>query len=371
MKRFTIAAAALTAAASTASAGGVDRSGQSIAPLYQEGNYAEISFGVVSPSVSGTVGPAASGDMAESYSQFGAAYKADINEQLSFALIFDQPFGADVNYPVGGTYPLQGSTAELNSNAITAIARYKMNDRFSVHGGLRYQSLEATASLPFLAGYTANGETDYGTGYLVGAAYEIPDIALRLALTYNSKINHDIRTTETGPVPSVSNTRVEAPQSLNLDFQTGIAANTLLFGGVRWVEWSEFDISPVGYRTATTNPGNPSGSSLVSYADDTFTYSLGVGRKFSETFSGSISVSYENSNGGFASNLGPTDGKFGITLGGQYTVDNVEISGGVNYTWIGNANTQVPVGAFPTPPATSSFTDNSAIGVGMKIGVTF
>ena len=360
MKQFAIAAAALTAAASTATAGGVDRSGQSIAPLYQEGTYAEISFGVVSPSVSGTQPPgAASGDMADSYSQFGAAFKTDINEQLSFALIFDQPFGADVNYPVGGTYPLQGSTAELNSNAITAIARYKMNDRFSVHGGLRYQSLEATASLPFLVGYTANGEKDYGSGYLLGAAYEIPDIALRVALTYNSKIKHDIRTTETGPVPSVSNTRVETPQSLNLDFQTGIAANTLLFGGVRWVEWSEFDITPIGYSTAT------GGSSLVSYADDTYTYSLGVGRKFSETFSGSVSVSYEKSNGGFASNLGPTDGKFGVTLGGQYTVDNVEISGGVNYTWIGDANTQTPT------PAISSFTDNSAIGVGMKIGVTF
>ena len=354
MKQFAIAAAALTAAASTATAGGVDRSGQSIAPLYQEGNYAEISFGVVSPSVSGTVGPAASGDVAESYSQFGAAYKADINEQLSFALIFDQPFGADISYPPGGAYPLQGSTAELNSNALTAIMRYKMNDRFSVHGGLRYQSLEATASLT--SGYTANGEKDYGTGYLVGAAYEIPDIALRVALTYNSKIKHDIRTTENGAL--VTNTRVETPQSLNLDFQTGIAANTLLFGGVRWVEWSEFDITPTAYFGST-------GTSLVSYADDTYTYSLGVGRKFSETFSGSVSVSYEKSNGGFASNLGPTDGKFGVTLGGQYTVDNVEISGGVNYTWIGNANTSLG------PGATSSFTDNSAVGVGMKIGVTF
>lgn len=79
--------AVLLASTSAAMAGGIDRSGQSIAALFEKGRYAELSFGAVSPDTSG-VGSAAvgfgnSGDMTPSFLQFGAAYKADINDQFS------------------------------------------------------------------------------------------------------------------------------------------------------------------------------------------------------------------------------------------------------------------------------------------------
>ncbi|MCP6576659.1 hypothetical protein NL496_28595, partial [Klebsiella pneumoniae] len=34
------------------------------------------------------------------------------------------------------------------------------------------------------------------------------------------------------------------PQSVNLDFQTGIMANTVTFANVRWVNWKDFSIRP-------------------------------------------------------------------------------------------------------------------------------
>jgi long-chain fatty acid transport protein len=70
-------------------AGGMDRSGQSITALFEEGTYAEISFGSIDPSVTGTgidtaVGTttttAASGNVAGSYTQIGLAYKTDLND---------------------------------------------------------------------------------------------------------------------------------------------------------------------------------------------------------------------------------------------------------------------------------------------------
>jgi hypothetical protein len=53
MKKFTGAGIALLLGTTAAYAGGMDRSGQSITALFEEGTYAEISFGSVSPDVTG------------------------------------------------------------------------------------------------------------------------------------------------------------------------------------------------------------------------------------------------------------------------------------------------------------------------------
>ncbi len=362
----TIAITALLGSACAAQAGGIDRSGQSILALFESGRYAEFSLGSVSPDTSGTavagLGGFGSGDMTSSFLQLGAAYKADINDRLSYAIIYDQPFGADVDYPTGTGYFAAGSMAELDAHAITGLMRYKFENNFSVHGGVRVQSIEATAAVPFVGGYAVTGDRDIGVGYVIGGAYERPDIALRVALTYNSRIKHDVDTSESFggvPIPG-SNTHIETPQSVNLDFQTGIAQDTLLFGGIRWAEWSEFDITPVGYQGAT------GGSSLVSYDNDVFSYTLGVGRRLNDNWSVSASVGYEKSNGGFASNLGPTDGYKSLALAAIYTKDNMKITTGIRYINIGDAQTAIPGFA----PA-SNFEDNHAVAIGVKVGYTF
>lgn len=368
IKKTTTAAAAVAALATSASAGGIERTSQIVGVLFEEGRYAELSLGYVDPTVSGTAVPAlggfSSGDMATNYWLFGGAYRQDINEKLSFAIIYDQPYGANVAYPLGTNYFAQGSTANLNSNALTGLLKYKATENVSVFGGLRYQTLAANADIPFIGLYTANGAEDGGFGYVLGAAYEIPEIAFRLALTYNSEIDHDLATTETavtplGPLDVESNTPVTTPQSVNVDFQTGLNENTLLFAGIRWVEWGGFDISPTVYNQIT------GGGSLVSFDNDTITYTLGLGRRINDQLSVSGRVSYEGPTGGFASNLGPTDGALGVTLAAQYTVGSTDISFGVSYVDIGDATTSLG-GA-----AAGQFSGNYALGAGLRIGHRF
>ena len=107
MKKFTGAGIALLLGTTAAYAGGMDRSGQSITALFEEGTYAEISFGSVSPDVSGvyTLAPLPSGNIAPDYTTFGLAFKTDVNDKVSLAFIMDQPFGANVDYSTAG-YPL-------------------------------------------------------------------------------------------------------------------------------------------------------------------------------------------------------------------------------------------------------------------------
>lgn len=355
MKRILLATSAIITAASGAQAGGVERSSQSVAILFEQGRYAELNFGRFSPDVSGTVGGGAvsSGDMAGDYNSWSLGYKMDIGDRMALAMILDQPIGANVNYPAGTGYPLAGSTAKLTSSAVTALLRYKFENNVSVYGGLRYETVHGEVSLPTVFGYSLNTNHDSELGYVVGVAWEKPEIAARVALTYNSAITHSMESVEFGALTGTFDT--EIPQSVNLEFQTGIAKDTLLFGSIRWQEWTAFVIDPPFYPAPLGN--------LVDYAGNRVTYNLGIGRRFNENWAGAVTVGYEKSDGETTGNLGPSDGMKSIGLAATYTMDNMKITGGIRYVEIGDATTN--------PPISGSFSGNSGVGVGVRIGYTF
>jgi long-subunit fatty acid transport protein len=346
MKNTITVGAALLLTTTIANAGGLDRSGQSVGFIFEEGDAAFGSFGFVGPEISSDI-EAAAGDVGQNYTSLSFGYKRALGNDLEMSVIFDQPYGADISYETG---PLVGTNASVKSNAVTGILRYSANENISVYGGLRLQSLQGEAAVPAAGGYTLDTETAYGAGYVVGAAYERPDIALRVALTYSSAIDHTLGSTEFNAIDDEFG--VKTPQSVNLDFQSGVAADTLVFGSIRWVDWSEFDITPNNYP----------GGALVDYSEDVTTYTLGVGRRFSDVFSGQFSVSYEESQGGLAPNLGPTDGYVSYSIGGEYVVNSqTKVRGGIRYVDIGDA----------TSDAGILFADNSAIAIGASVLYTF
>ena len=356
MKQILLATSAMIAAASGALAGGVERSSQSVAILFEQGRYAELSFGRFGPDVSG-ISPLSpgnsSGDMAGDYNSWSLGYKMDIGERMAFAMILDQPIGANVNYPATALYPLRGSTAKLTSSAITALLRYKFESNVSVYGGLRYETVHGEVSLPTVGAYTLNTNHDSELGYVVGVSWEKPEIAARVALTYNSAINHSLESVERGAVTAGFDTVV--PKSWNLEFQTGIAKDTLLFGSIRWVDWTAFVIDPPVYPAGLGN--------LVDYASDRVTYNLGIGRRFNDNWSGAVTLGYEKADGERTGNLGPTDGYKSLGLAATYTMDNMKITGGVRYVQLGDATTN--------PPVSGVFTDNSGVGFGVRVGYSF
>jgi long-chain fatty acid transport protein len=370
MTKFLLTVSAVTLAASGAFAGGFERSGNPVGFMFEAGNYAELSFGIVSPKVNGALSnpalpaPGPSGDVSPTYRQLGFAIKSDLNEQLSIGLSIDPTFGADIAYPLPSPGPIPyligGTSAELNGDTVSVIGRYKFNDNFSAHAGLRSTSVGGNVAIVNNGNpvYQASFDTDRDLGYLIGAAYERPDIALRVALTYQSATKHNLSTTVAGnPVPAALYPEVELPQSLTLDFQSGVAANTLVFGSIRWADWTATELNAPLY------PFNP----LVSYDDDTITYNIGVGRRFNDQWSGAISIGYEKAGGGVQSNLSPTDGYASIGLGATYTSGNVKITGGVRYVDIGDASSLSNAAGV----SNADFTGNSAIGAGIKIGYTF
>lgn len=381
MSRIAAASAALLATTAIVHAGGVERSGQSPAILFEEGTYVELSYTYADPDISGVqtlpAGPGApagslSGDIAPSYGFYGMSYRQDLSDNLSFALIYDQPIGADVDYvgglPPGYLYTLgTGSQAEINSQQLTAALRYEFDNGFSVYGGLR--AVRADGNVSLFNGYVMQADGSDELGYMIGGAYERPEIALRVALTYYSATTHTFSATEAGIFPTTFETTI--PQQVLLEAQTGVAEGTLVFGSVRWTDWSEFDITPDVF-----SDGVPDGAfgpnSLVSYDNDTWTWTLGGARRLNENWALLGSVTYEAQQDGFSGNLGPTDGRTSLGLAARYSQGPLRITAGVSYSWIGEAQTEAP-SALGAPPGTqfANFADNNALGFGLRVGYSF
>lgn len=410
MKHTFIGAGFAALAATSVAAGGIERASNDYGVLFADGSQVAFSLSFAKPKVSGdydaALGGGSTGDMADDYVTTSASYKMDIGENLSFGLFRNKAYGANATYSAGA---YTGLTADWDSDQTAMILKYSIGDRFSVYGGARYVQSSATITIPdqlirpgVAAGqaqaqaavtaltnlgvpatdprmiaaqtqlailtavvsspfgalqYDAQGDRRGDWGYVVGAAYEIPDIALRVGLTYESSITHKFDTTETMPgfgLNARTQTEVEMPQSVSLDFQTGIAAGTLLFGKIKWTEWSKWEVRTPGYEGIT-------GGRVTGLDNDTITYNIGVGRQFSENLSGFAQLSYEQANGGIASRLSPTDGMFGIGVGGQYTNDNVKIRGGIQYVTLGDA----------VDGSNTQFSGNSAFGFGLQATFSF
>ncbi|MCQ0971145.1 outer membrane protein transport protein [Paracoccus sp. TK19116] len=390
MKLALTGVAALLMTAAPVLAGGIERAPQSLNALFEPGeNYVELSFGGVDPTVDGTDSLGFdTGDVAQGYGFTGLSYKRQFTDQFSGAIIIEQPFGADIRYPTQpgpvpnpaaeGSILLGGTLAQVDSTTFTALGRYKFNN-FSVHGGIRGSRADGTVELNGaaygpVAGYRVELDTETAIGYVIGAAWERPEIAARVSLTYNSEIEHDFDTSETGPlvdpdgpgpIPPVpilngsSTTTVKTPESWNLEFQTGVAADTLVFGSIRWVNWSEFRVDPENFVTVT-------GGGLVEL-EDTTTYTLGVGRKFTENWSGSASFTFEKEGDDLVSPLAPTNGRKGITLAAIYNQGPLRVTTGVNYTKLGDARPETG-----TPDVErAQMEDSDFFGIGVRVGYSF
>ena len=464
MKRNAIGAAVLLAMlpVTGAFAAGLDRSGQPVAPLFQQGNLVELGWTSLFPTVEGKENGGqqrAIPNMADKYSFPSAAVKYQANDQWSFSFLYDHPFGADAAYegtniftttpaerkaaaliPLGaaltpvvaamnpGYTPAQvqaalpgaigqalragygpvtqqkaletvakyttassGSDAtnvSVTTQSFSLVAGFQPNKNWHFYGGPVYQTVKGDLSLRGAAysvfnGYDATFHNSGAWGFLAGAAYQIPDIAFRAALTYRSAIKHDVDTTENfvnyqklgGAAGTSGTTRIKTPQSVNLDLQSGVAPNTVAFANLRWVDWSSFSIRPGQFGAVSQDVGKfigkPNGFNLVEYGKDQYSATVGVGRKFNDQWAGNMSLGWDSGTGEYVTTLGPTKGNWNLGIGAQYSpTKNFYVGVGAKYFWLGDAKAQVASNVGSTTYQ-ADFKDNNVVAVGVKVGYRF
>ena len=311
----------------------------------------------------------------------------------------------DAKAYLGSSTGSNSTQVEVDAQNISMVFGFQPNKNLNFYAGPVIQTIKGNVSLRGQAwsvynGYDAKIKETTGLGWLAGAAYQIPEIALKASLTYRSEIDHDATTTETlslldfpalqsvlaglgvtAALPTngaKTETKITTPQSVNLDFQTGIMANTVAFANVRWVNWKDFSIQPYTFgqlSKALGAPGlvagKPNGFNLVEYSDDQWSVNTGIGRKLNEQWAGNVSVGWDSGAGNPVTTLGPTEGYWNVGFGVQYSPTPATfISGGVKYFWLGDAKAQTGAQS-GTNEYVATFEDNNAIAYGLKMGYRF
>lgn len=401
LSQLTCALAALSLT-SLAGASGLDRSGQPSEDFSASGTLAYASAYHISPDVSGVEANGTKiDDLAEEYEGYGYGVKTDINDRVSVGVFYDQPFGAAVLFE--GTNSLtstntdgsiNSTSADVSTDNFTGMLGLNLgaNNNFKVYGGPVLQKIEGEVKInsrnPLLSsvnGYTLDLAKNTAYGYMAGMAYVKPEIGLKAAVTYRSEINHDSNYAETMPfidglpgalqqglglsAAQTKEAELTTPKSVNIDFQTGLNATTLLTAKARWVPWSDFKITPPllnsnGVKLDNYQGGNKDQVNLLEYSDDAYMVEVGLGKRLTPALAVSGSIGWDSGAGNPVSPLGPTEGYYSVGLGAKYNLTPAwSVSAGAKYLMLGDAEGKLAASG----TTIGNFEDNDAYLFGMKL----
>lgn len=388
-----IALAATTSLIGTASAGGLERGGYNIDLLFDPSPYAaeatgtyvmpnrklnnvrdtDPSDGIGSDGMGGgrTDGVGYTND----YWVPRVGFKAGFGEAVDCMVDYSQPWGVDVNPGADWMGANHNIRTVVNSDNYAATCSYKWQlskGQMRIIGGAFYQQIDGSkerlvAPVPTLTGTTLYGtgvgrldlETE-GWGWRIGAAYEIPEIALRASLVYNSEVKHDniTGTLDLRQVPGFIDPTnpflgkvidifggATMPDSVELKLQSGIAPDWLAFASVKWVNWS--NLQAVSFCPESTRGmvqcvygGATYLTSLDLLYRDGWTVTGGIGHKFNDHWSAAASITWDR---GTTTGIGIESDTWTFAAGTSYTpTENVELrfGGAVGLLTSGSAGTR-------------------------------
>ncbi len=437
----------LSLAISSAHAAGLEYSKQSVAPFFEPGNYAEISYAYIDPKIEGTDAAGNKiNDMMDDFDLPGAAIKIAPTANTALALIYEKPFGVDTKYPTGNIFnnTMGPTEARISTTGITLLGGGKVTDNIWLYGGLEHQTLKgnvtgaqpvgmttAVAEVIDQAGvlfgvpttaayntlvdkknngtitaieagaldsinglaspvaaaptyYTLDFEDESTLAPVIGMAYEKPEIALRAAVTYRAPAKYQVSgvenlqvilppaaggngvtptpATDDIPLPLAGKSEVKMPQSVNVDFQTGLSEKYQLLGMInaRWVDWSAFSVTPPVAVAATQEP-------LAAYKKDGYAIEVALGKQFNPKLSGEVRAGYDHGTGAPLSLLGPYDAIKTLGLSAQYKLtEQLSVAAGGQYMWFEGGPVDTKIDG-----RVADIDDGTGYALGMKLGYHF
>lgn len=386
-------------------AAAIEKSDQSILPFLESNNYVELSYAELYADVSGQVQNQqalqqigvhdfSTGNLVDDYHFVNATAKLQIHPQISFGLIYDQPYGVDLSYDYRpqsnfGRQTIESTHLNFKSESLSMLVGYQPTLNWNIYTGAVYQQFEGELdvfgpSYSVMSGYQAKFKESSGHGWLAGLSYQIPEYALKTAITYRSKIKHQSAVTEDifdqalSVIPSAK-TDITTPQSVSLDFQTGLTPKNVLYSNLRWVNWKDFEIQPRQFGAVVDlavqqYPDLIKPFNLIDYNTDQWSAKLGLAHQFADRWLGLTDVSWDSGAGNPASTLNPSDGFYALGLAGLYKFHkNSFIAYGLKYFKFNKADVKKldTTNAITQNGTLSAVSNNNAFAHGIKIGYFF
>tara|TARA_E500000178_G_scaffold348831_1_gene404647 strand:+ start:662 stop:1816 length:1155 start_codon:yes stop_codon:yes gene_type:complete len=384
MKSYFKALATLCASSTALHAGGWETGTLPTAMMYEDGNYAELSYGSLTYNLDGSTstfdennalaalpGSTETGPvkhkMAKNQTRSSIAAKFSVGSYDFGISNFDS--GAIKLDGTNSTVTTKTASADINLKTTAVQVNRALDGGFNFGLGMRQLEL-GSGTVSTLAGVTYSIDSASTSSIIASAAYEMPEIAMRAELVYEGSAKIDFTHTLSGNAAGTAATggTLSIPQATTLNVQTGIAEGTLLFGTIRNVAWGSSQV------IATTNFA---AYDISSEFEDTTKYNIGIGRKFSDALSGSLSYSQEAaSSSKSTSGFTLTDGYRSVSAGIKYTMEKINVSVGYSYVMPGDVTVthDFTVGDPRRGAGNSTQTvyKNSTIqGLGVKVGVNF
>jgi long-chain fatty acid transport protein len=367
MRIITMSAAGLLLSGSLALAGGFELQALDTSAMYENGGFASFSTAKLSSNLNGVGADKVKVKTLKDQNWNNFALKfplgnldLGISKYRSGAI---QMSGG--NNPAGSSAP----KADIELDTLAFLAKYNLDQNWSVMGGVTQTSL-GTGNITTLKGsYDVKSQSQ--NNYVFGAAYSKPEIALRVEVLYQPgmkmKANGTYSASSAMAAVGIAagatrdlNVTLKTPETVTLNFQTGIAKDTLLTASIHRAKWGSAQI----LAEVDNIPLNA--ANVSSAFTDTTKYSIGIGRKFSDVLSGSVSYSQEDGSGSRSESLfSMSNGSKAISAGIKYSLDNIDIALGVSHTMFGDLKVKDP--ALPE----LTYSNNSATTMGIKISTRF
>ncbi|MGV8937123.1 MAG: OmpP1/FadL family transporter [Allorhizobium sp.] len=302
-------ALSLAAIGTTAHAGGFARGEADTDILFEEGKVV-VRSGVtyVAPqrkydTINGAAGT--DGVYLNDYWMPSAAAKFGISDNLACAATYTQPFGGSADY--GPQAQAAGSSKHkefiTNEYGLTCDVKFQAG-KGNVHflGGVFLQDFSYTA---VSTSGTLNLDDKAAYGYRLGAAYDIPEYAMRAQLMYRSKIDHnaDVGSIDWNPALPLGSRDAYGqgtlPQSLKLSVQSGVAPGWLVYGSVKWTDWSVlksldyYVYSPAAIPALGIKSGYNARNDTYNWKDG-WTLQAGTAHTFTDKVAGTVNLTWDS-----------------------------------------------------------------------------
>ncbi len=356
---------------------GPDSSGsgtQDYSFILDSGNSISVSRSTSTPKVSGTHPDGYvlnSGYNATSNTSIEA--KWDYNGTM-LGISTSSPYLIDLVYSDG---IMTNSGAKVTSNETAIVVSRSMGDGFKFFGGLRLNQFKASINYPFYGGlanptfavaggYQFNLDTGTGTGFAIGAAYEIPQILLRASIQYNSEIKHsnaEIAEVMAGIGQQFSEPNdMIAPSSMIIKLRSAITPRMLAFANWRSSQYKKFRVhGPLNTTLVGSDIYNPQSGT---------DYTIGIGLKINDNLNVLVGTGRGQStdSGGLADALAPFKGSTFNFIGGTLKVnDKVELNAGYSIIAFGDDIAGVPTADGLGGGAPFSDNNGTRLSIGTKV----
>ncbi|MDK4733881.1 OmpP1/FadL family transporter [Rhizobium sp. CNPSo 3490] len=320
-------------------------------------------------------------------------FKAGFGDAVDCLVDYSEPFGAHTDPGLNWAGANDNIETKIKTRNYGGTCSYRFDvgpGQLRFIGGAFYQEVEGfkerlVSTLPLLLGTgTGVGRLDIddsGWGWRAGIAYEIPEYAMRASLVYNSRVKYDdlSGTVDLRQVPVVPlygglvtpvSGSAEAPDSLELKLQSGIAPDWLAFGSVKWTNWSV--LQSVAFCPTNGLPCPAGGlTSLDLLYRDGWTISGGVGHKFNEQWAGAVSLTWDR---GTSQGYGAQTDSWTLGLGAAYTpTEHIEwrFAGAVGVLTSGSSGAVTRNGVTYGDDVSYSFDDDLVAALSTSIKIKF